>query len=90
MMQDDEQSTVSIKSNIALKGGDESRPIDAMPREYFDVRVPKTPRHQKQLDKYIFWAKRVCDENGNPVNDECYKACEDCATATNCQRPRKL
>lgn len=80
-MQDKQFPTaVGVKSNIALKSNGGTPPVDLRTKNYND----------KEQIKLLFWAERVCDDNGNPIIDECYKGCEDCLSKINkCRRPRK-
>lgn len=87
------KSTVGIKSNVMLKSREIVPPIDNMHEQYFDVRLNTVlTEYQKiQKEKMQFWAKVICDENMNPVNDPCYKGCENCGEPNNnCQRPQNF
>lgn len=87
------KSSVIIKSNVSLKSRELVPPMDNMPKQYFDVRVDSAlTREQKiQKEKMMFWANRIVDENGNPVEGQCYKGCLDCGEPKNhCKRPLNL
>jgi hypothetical protein len=94
-MKKTENSSVGIKSNVTLKrkGVENKKPIDNMERQYFDVRLADvlTQQQKQLLEKMHFWAKVICDENMNQVQDPCYKGCENCgAPNNNCQRPQNF
>jgi hypothetical protein len=87
------KSSVIIKSNVSLKRRELVRPMDNMPKQYFDVRVDSalTPEQKIQKEKMLFWANKIVDENGNPVEWQCYKGCLDCGEPKNhCKRPLNL
>ena len=71
-MNNKEQSSVLIKSNVTLKSRGVLPPIDNMPKQYFDVRLNTAlTQEQKALkEKMMFWAEKVYDDNNNPVEDE--------------------
>lgn len=90
-MEEGIKSNITIKSNVVLKSRPLVLPIDNMPTQYFDVRMNTilTPEQQMQKEKMMFWAKKVCDESGNPIEDYCYKGCENCGEINNqCKRPQ--
>ena len=91
-MQNKKRSSVGVKSNIALKSTGGAPPVDLQPPEALDRRLERfmSEKQINQKEKMEFWASRVCNESGQPVIDQCYKGCENCATANNCRRPRKL
>lgn len=87
------KSSVIIKSNVSLKSRELVPPIDNMPKQYFDVRLHNvlTQEQKIQKEKMMFWANRIVDENGNPVEWQCYKGCLDCGEPNNhCKRPLNL
>lgn len=86
-----EQSSVVIKSNVTLKSRCVVPPIDNMPKEYFDVRISTalTLEQQEQKIKMLFWANDIIYENNKIVEDECYKGCKNCGEiSNNCKRPQ--
>lgn len=90
-MIDKEQSGVIIKSNVTLKSRGLVPPIDNIRNQYFDVRLNTslTKEQLKLKQKMMYWAKKVYDERGNPVVDECYKGCQNCGEKNNhCKRPQ--
>ncbi len=90
-MNNTEKSSVVIKSNVTLKSRGVIPPIDNMPIEYFDVRLNNLLTKEQEIlkTKMMFWANNIVDENGNKVEDECYKGCENCGEANNpCKRPQ--
>jgi hypothetical protein len=88
-----EQSDVIIKSNVTLKSRGVVPPIDNMSKEYFDVRMDSAlTQEQRALKiKMLFWAKEIYDKNRNPIQDECYKGCQNCGEVNNhCKRPQNV
>jgi hypothetical protein len=86
-----EQSSITIKSNVTIKSRGVVPPIDNMPAQYFDTRLNTTLTQEQrtQKEKMQFWAEKVYDENNNLVKDECYKGCQNCGEPTNhCKRPQ--
>ena len=87
---------VTIKSNVMIKPKfKDSReivpPMDLLKQEYFDVRLGTvlTTSQQNLLEKMMFWAERVYDDEGNLYEDRCYKGCHDCGQPNNhCKRPQ--
>jgi hypothetical protein len=90
-MENSEKSSVFIKSNITLKSRALVKPIDNMPRQFFDVSLDNvlTPTQRLMKTKMLFYANKVLDENGNEVEDYCFKNCKNCGESNNdCQRPQ--
>lgn len=88
-MNNTEKSTVRIKSNVNLKSRGILKPIDNMPREYFDVRSDNrlTTLQREMKERMLYWADKIYDDSGNLVNDECHKGCLNCGDGSNnCQR----
>ena len=67
-------SSLKLKSNIALKSKYEDNPYgylpyDLLPSPYNDKRMfnALTPYQQEQQTKSLFQAKHIVDENGNVI-----------------------
>lgn len=90
-MNNKEEISIVIKSNVTLKSRGALPPIDNMPREYFDVRLDSalTEKQREMKLKMLFWADNIYDTNNNPVEDVCYKGCLNCGEKNNhCKRPQ--